>query len=430
MNALRYGVNLGTQVFLGRSDDDPFDYVRQVLSAFATVVELHHRLEDEVSEGDPYDESYYDAMFAMHADSDLDEVFAIRLDATWALGGRAGISLYHPDAGAFSDAGGSADWSWLLSGTSVLAHEVGHAIHAGFAPSSSGQFDYGFSGCPNSAPCLQRPDGTSYGWGHGANGYQELGVSFNEGLASTIGQYLLNGCENWGGKARPVGGMDPFVASPLDPSLPRDTWGNQWSGDDACDASDGCGFHGVRHQLATLRGIEEGSPEWQARVGQLVDISSTAAAIGHRFVTSNSEGRLAEFGCDLLDGNTDVSHATGQVGGSQYLEDFTFLVGVTLDGRIFNPPYYVRSYGSDPVSEDVQLTFEQFLESMEGVCTDRWATCGVTPTAPGPAYTTRRLSTFTGDKSAHGMLEYIEDRGWATHAETSALLRSNFMEDW
>src|SRR5690606_14984087 len=129
---------------------------------------------------------------------------------------------------------------------------------------------------------------------------------------------------------------------------------NMWNGDNGCDGREECGYHHVRFHLADQRGLVEDSIEWSHRINGLLDLNQLAQDAGHRWVTSSNEGRLSELGCDLLDRDSDVSHAQGRVAGQSYLSDYAFWVGEILDGRVDLSQVRIETYAAEPAAEDAR----------------------------------------------------------------------------
>ncbi len=377
---------MGNLVFLPKADGDSFNWVRESLSAYMTTVQLHARLRKDLASPHVYDDMFNKGFF---------NVF---FDADWPHGGFGGISLFqwstNPDA------------YHLLSTTRLVAHELGHAIHAAFAPASL-KYDYNF------ANKMIRKDGSEYSWGHGGDQYQEIGVSFVEGLANGLGQYLLNGCNTWNSAARPLGGVVPFS-------------NNAWSGDTSCDNSDGCASHHFRYQMKK-RGVAEGSTTYNDRLAVLQQMTQTLDTLGQGRTTSNSETRVGELICDLLDSDTSVTHAAG-INGQSYVEDFTYHVGRALDGTLTGPinagTFTVQTYGA-PAAETAQISLPELLSAAAGFCSG-----GCTlPSSYGASYNTDRLSATQGKLSPQRLVQHLVGQGWVSAADGTNVLRTNFMEE-
>jgi hypothetical protein len=379
-------LNLGNRVFLRSTADDQYNYMRQVLSTFQSIVELNRRLKREFtaenSSAANSETRYFDRMFErVNRESGWGNNYMIWLDNSWGYGFFGGIGLFGPNQLVFNmdaDANGAPDGSLpvarLLSNTDLLGHEFSHSIHAAFAPESQ-VFDYSFAS-PMRRPSRFRPRNPGdphpdYDWGHGFGQYQEMGASAAEGLANSMGQFLINRCQNWVNTARPQGGASRFAA-------------NMWNADFSCDATldsngnyigDGCNAHHVRWYLARRRGItNEAGAAWQTAVTGLQGLTNFGVMLNQGSILSNSEGRYQDFGCDLLDGGTpaeqDVSYARG-LAGRRYIKDFTYYVGeilagnsVTLDSTI------TQTYDTDPVPEQVRLSFVGLLIGLGGTCRD------------------------------------------------------------
>lgn len=401
-------VNLGTQVLLEDPTDDAFGYLRQVFSSFSTMVELHLRLRNELGNG----AAYYDKMFFEDPALTLGASYWISYTVNWAYGGKGGISLYRPDLTVFTsdvDKDGKPDGSTrppiarLISSVGTLSHEFGHSLHDAVAKPVLDKKHYAF------ANALTRSGGTDYDWGHGYNQYQENLVALVEGVGNGLGQFLVTRCRGWNASSRLLGGDDPFGT-------------NFWAADPACDANDGCYFHHVRWNLKT-RGVTEGSADWNTRVARLQDLTDLGVSVGHRKVASSNEGRAGELICDMLDDDTDVSHAPDDLTRNRgYIPDFTYLVGEILDG--VNVSATTESYPDTSVSaENVQLTFGQFLTVLQDHC----PSCGGLSFTFGHDYNVNRLS-IDAATSPQQLARTARDKGFMTDAQMRNLLRTNLME--
>jgi hypothetical protein len=414
-------INLGTRVFLATGtglEEDQFGYMSQVLSAFNTMIELHDRLRlQKLAAGK--ESEYFDRIFGRYAPAHYIQSYTIWFDNTWAFGWDGGIALYRPDLERFrqdGDSDGSPDGSWgsarLLSGVEVLSHEFGHSIQGAFAPMPNGN-DYRF------ANPMRTPDNNDYDWGHAPGQFQDMGVAYVEGSASTLGQFLVNGCNRAIPDRRPWGGLASF--------------GNHmFSGNSSCDMTrtsagdfrNGCGYHHFRWHM-NQRGIAPSSAEFATRATRLRDLTNAALAVGHGNTKSNDEGRYAEFGCDLLDTQSDVSHASATAGG-RYVENYTYEVGQILNGIDVGAPT-VRPFSPRLSAENVSLTLEQFLDTMANFCAD----CVIRPLTldlVSSGYAEDRLKAYGGRVSPQTMSRYIVTRGYAGSEPLRNLLQSNFME--
>jgi len=388
--SVAHSLSAGTAVLLPAAAGDTLNYTRQALAAHENLVELHLRLQAALK-GSSLD---YNKMFVS---TPWASSYTIYLNATWAFGGLGGISLLHPYADAVNHLN-------LLSDTAVDSHEFSHSVHSAFAATTL-QYDYDF------ANKLTRANGQEYDWGHAGGQYQELGVGLTEGFASGFGQSLLNTCGGWIAGARPMGGADPFDQ-------------NMWNGVKTCDANDGCNFHHFRWQMVK-RGVSEGSSTWSKRLTALQQLSQQLTTAGHRRVTSNSEDRVAELFCDLLDKSSDVSHAPAA--GQFYWPSFTGTVGSILDGAYDNllAVFIVSKQFSASGAENVSLSAPTLISSLGSFCPNG---CQQTWTY-GSAYTKDHLSTATGKLAPQRLLRHLVDTGKLTQADGANLLRTNWMED-
>lgn len=396
--------NLGNQAFLSAADSDRYGYMRQVLSSYATVLELHRKLWSALGDSGDYTRKM------MVVDPDLGRMYGLWFTDSWAHGGVGWMSVYRPDLERFGrdeDHDGRADTAAavmrLLSETSTLSHELGHGIVGAYAP-RTGYTHYEWAG-----PMI-RPDGMQYDWGHSGGQYADMGTSYAEGIPNSLGQFLLNRCAGFQATYRPVGGAVTFTD-------------NMWNPSAACDTNDfnACPMHHVRYQLRQ-RSVMDGTTAFNDRVTRLRAL--TAAATGMGPVTSNSESRWGEFGCDLLDSDSNVSQATGRVAGRPYLSNFVYQVGQYFDGST-EAPLVSRYDDVEVAPETTALTMQQLLDSMANFCGA--GGCDV-PAPYGAAYNEQRLKSTGGKLSPQAMGRYLVDHGLMTDAQLVNLLKSNFME--
>jgi hypothetical protein len=409
-------INGGTQIFLrnAESGSDEFGYMRQVLSAHNTIVELQERLRANYAaagrEAEYFDKVYFsDARYAslMH--------YNVWLNANWAFGFRGGISLYRPDLAVFSEDGnedGNPDGarvfgiSRLLSHTDMLSHEFGHSVHAGLA-GGSWNSDYRFA---NPMKTLSAVD---YDWGHGGSQLQEMGAAFGEGIANTFGQFMMNQCNGSVASRRPQTNVEPWNAG-------------MWSGNVSCDTNDqnACSAHHIRYHLM-LRGLENGGTVYNQRLALLQALAAAGTSGGrHSAVTSNNEFRYGEFGCDLLDTDSDVTHA-GASQGATYFTDYTYIVNRIFNGYDETP--VIGTYAATLAPESVQITIQQLFDAAGAFC----PTCStLTTDLTSDAYASTRVKAIGGSQqSPQSLSAYIVSQGWATDAQMRNLLQSNYMEN-
>lgn len=408
-------INVGTRVLLdGESGTDSYGYLRQVLAAYQNTVTLHHRMRDELGESPEFYERLYPQMERLAGAERWGRTYSVFFDNTWAAASCGYMNLYRPDYGLFSaDANrdgrpdGAAGISWLLSDTAVIGHEFGHSAQCAFAPIRSG-FDYDFAGK------MTKPNGDVYDWGHGGWQNQEMGVTLFEGSANTIGQYLINRCGSWGGVARPTGGMDPYSD-------------NIFSTSTACDATvDACGFHHTRWHLSTRRGVAERTTDWNARIARVAGLEAVARTAGHRWVLSNQELRMGEMGCDLLDAIPGGSHLpVADLTTQAYVPNYTYWVTRYLDGATTTPPA-ARRYSASSSSENVTVSFRQYLDALGSFC----PTCSGTSAdfVFGETYSDQRVSTQS-ELSPQGLLRRLITMRVIDRSSANSVLRSNLMEE-
>jgi hypothetical protein len=400
MPALRFEVTvdtgpfaLGTRVVAGTAGGS-YNYVRNLLSAYATMVQLHRNLRTELS-----DSSRYLKMFIDTHPSGLPRSYVIAFADTWAYGGAGSISLLKPTTDL------NPSNVRLLSDTGTLSHELGHSIHGSLAGSSF-RSDYNF------ANPLMRSDGKKYDWGHGFDQYQEMGTAFVEGIASSLGQYLLNGCGNSIGTMRGVGGAGGGVAFLT----------NLWSAV-GTDSADGEPLHHTRWQLRGVRSLGEPSAAFTTRRDAGRALARNAWLEGHRLTTSNNEARWAEFGCDLMDGDSSVDYVK-TLAPSAYVDDFSALVWETHQGDNDGGTYTVVDYVA-PKGEKVNLALRQVVNAMDGFC----PTCPtMTTDQTKAAYKKDRLAASTALQSPSRFAQYFIDLKVATAEKMRDVLRANFME--
>jgi len=400
-------INLGRRRLLDTPAEDPFDYLSLMLSGWQSVLELHQRIRNRAGDAD----EYYDNMFSSFSDPGWDNTYRVSFDDTWARAGKARMSLFRPDRDRFEEDGDAWDIAWLISSVATLSHEIGHSLHAGYAGSS-------FISSYSWSSSYMNADGDFYDSGHSGSQYQEVGVAMAEGLASAMGQHLQNDCARWKSNRWFKGGVGTFA-------------NNMWNLDASCDDDEDepeCSYHRFRYHM-TERGVVEDDSEWDLRKDLALGVTADAVAAGHKRVTSNSETRIAQFGCDLLDNDPDVNHATGKVGGQSYMSDFTYRIGQAFDRDRYAAVAGIATYDADPTFESVHLQWSTFLTNLEEYCKPE-----CTATFPGGKdwgtdYNEKRLSTLQSPIGAHRFLTGLEDDGYISRLQSRELLKSNLMEE-
>ncbi len=461
-------VDLGTLVFLGSqaTQDGYFNYVRQVLSGYQNVLELHRRLRNEFQStfgADLYLNQMYvwdqktkdsNQLSLLFPDSGI---YTVNFDATWAYAGLGGVSLFGPYPEKFGD--DPMDTFWLTGQTSTIAHEFGHSVHAAFA-SSSFIHDYSFASNyrrPNPLPSSYAPPAPFktldefkkamkdtpaeypnpvYDVGHSYGQYEEFGTSFTEGIASTLGQFLLSKCGAWDDYYRPWGGAIGGVQSEFD----SDFLLNAFNPDKTCDGSDGCSYHNFRYHMLA-RGIKEGSDAWKNRLYQLNELSKVVYSMGETAVrvTGNNEARWSQFGCDLLE--SDINNTSDELNvKGQYVADTTYIVGEILDGAVSDIDTlingYKRTWSNTGLKETMKIGFAPLLKAMAnfakakpGVDLDPQGSAqAVSQPAMGHSYNVLRLSTHSSPLSQLSFGKYLVSQGLGTSDQLATLLRSNFID--
>ncbi|MGK5089144.1 hypothetical protein WDW86_16455 [Bdellovibrionota bacterium FG-2] len=461
-------VDLGTLVFLGSqtAQDFYFNYVRQVVSGFQNVVELHRRLRAEFMKSLVPDQ-YVKAMFLwdknLNVSKSLDVIFSdtgfyfVNVDATWAFGGLGGISFFGPYAEKLGD--DPMDLFWLIGGTQTIAHEFGHSVHAAFA-SSSFTYDYSFANNyrrPNPLPkdyaqpaefktlddfkAAIKDDPEKYPHpiydiGHDYGQYQELGTAFVEGFASSLGQYILNRCAHWDDSSRPSGGPVGGSLVQYDDSF----LGAVFNSTSSCDKKDGCSNHFFRYQMLK-RGVVEDSKEWIRRRDQLQTLIKRIYAMGETAVrvTANNEARWSQLGCDLLD-SVPGNKATFLNIKSQYIADSTYIAAEIMDGTVKDVDSFIAGYkktwADTGYEENLSLDLIPFLRGMANFVKSKPGAEFDPPGTPaavempntGHKYNVLRLSTNSSPLSPLSLGKYFVGKGLLSQPQWASLLRSNFID--
>ncbi len=419
--------NIGNRIFF--DDDTPSsassvvgtDYMRQTLSGYQTLIELNYRL--QILYGVDND-SYYQKMFP----SDLSNTMLLSLFFHgFDSASRGGINVGTAMGGTSSQVG-----------INLFAHEFGHVMHASLAPSAFGH-DYWFQSLyqlpsaliPTYGPgeSLFGIPGVSIGPQPHSIGYQEFETALSEGLASALGNYLLNGCR----KDPSVNGFNDLFFDYATYRYTDDFSVNPWNADVSCDGhhwvDSTCGFQSIRAQLSAVRGIVEGSPEWNTRIARLRALTALGISAHQGVVTSNQELRYAEFFCDLLATDVDASRATG-IAGRQYLPDFTYLVGEILNG---NTPVLdnsiLKTYSANAVPDIIHMSLGDLMDALQNICPD----CSSHLSAPiphyGSDYNRSRLSVYTSPISPQNFGLYLVSHRFITRDQLNNVLRANLMEE-
>jgi hypothetical protein len=385
-------VPMGMRI-LGTGWASAYNYLRNVLSGFTTIVQLHLRMQEKLA-----DDAQYARMF-LNAGS-FRRNYMLWFDNSWAYGWAGGIALLKPRFDVNPR---------LLSETDMVAHEFGHSVHGALAAVSFVS-DYNFANLmmlPPSAPDTEK----IYDWGHAPGQFQEMGVAFTEGVASSIGQYLVNDCGAALASRRNIGTISPFSD-------------NQWSGEgpDATTHT-AAPIHHYRWFARNVAGIAEPSTAFTNRLSALQTLTASAPAAANALVKSNDEGRWGVFGCDLLDAQSDISYVAGMAPAS-YVVDFTHDAWRVMTGRNeTGTPGRVEPWVA-PAGENVQLTLAQFLDVTGNFCPR--CSDAVRADDYGPV----RLSSRTSRQSAQTFARFVSTSGYATLDEVRDVMRANFMETY
>jgi hypothetical protein len=303
-------------------------------------------------------------------------------------------------------------WTYLAVATiGSAAHEFGHLIHFSMAPRSSHAYD------PAWVMGRDTSGRTTYSR-QVLNDYdkrqtQDMGFALVEGFADAMGGYFLNACRTT--PAERWEAPDPRLAW-LNPSYYA-----------ACDAYDDCPYRNFRFQM-TERGILEGSDLWNKRVDFLSDLAAHASAAGATMVSSNSESKVRNFLCDVLDDDADVAYAAGRIGGLRYVQDYGWHAAERVDGR--RPGFMIRRYAMDPPPETVRLTLGTLIEALAA-----FVPAGSYPGLPSPIvdganrpYDDVRMSV-DGLFSMQSFSAFLVRKGLATREQMNGILSGNRMEE-
>jgi len=422
---------LGTHVFGISANQDAFGYVKAVLSAYASLVEVQQRFagfySQNLGQSTASDSStrYFQAMFPDHAVSSWKRTYLVSFTADLPSGGRGGMNLLRPNLNRYLSEGSNL-YSRTIADSRAVQHEFGHSVHAALAPNSFGHVDYRFAN-PMERPTNINTGASSsaiYDFGHSGLQYQEMGTAFTEGFASGLGQFLFNECRAWNPMKRVSGGVARGLFN-----------ANQWAADFSCDRDgNDCNAHHVRYQLKQTQGLAEGSSRYNSRVAGLQALTSQGTSLNQSGILSNSESRYAEYFCDLLDSDSDTSFS--QPSGMRYIQDFTAEAARILGGlpRSYANP---RTYVGNPEPETIQISVVGLLETLNSLCPG--ATCDFR-SVPNIAaavrngtyrdYVTRRISVEGSPLSPQNLgRKLIERRLVRDTHELNNLLKSLWMEE-
>jgi hypothetical protein len=420
-------LDIGNQVVAGEEFGAPYlPYLRGALAAWQNLVAIHAKAREALRDGSsttPYAD--YSRLFLTSPATACTGCYSLRFTLPGqfggGVGGGGGMSTAAPLANI------TEDQVAALSAAGLFAHEFGHGINESLAPTSMVFDDFFHAGARN-------PDGSEYGISHqrfvpvtsDVFQQQETGEAMVEGFANSMARFLLlDGCD----------GNNPL----FDSVGSQDMRANMWNPTHyrSCDGSpfSGCPFHNFRRQM-NVRGIAEGSVEWNRRLDALTKLASDAAAGGMRRVLSTNESKTAQFFCKLLGRRPDYSSMAGQVVGRRYLDDYLYLVGEIVDGR--SPPLRWRRYSQDVTTARARVTLRTLLQAMSQVCSD----CNNIPSPlPQPLwqfpalsdganaeYNARRLSIH-GMLSPQNLARILVNRGSVSKGQINNLLRATFMEE-
>ncbi len=398
-------VDVGNQVIFGESgDDDAVGMLRETLSAWATVIELHHRIREAMAD----DAAYLAAFYGENLDSSWNDTHLVDFAARWGPPSGRVLRLGGPDRSEPAPSG----LTWPVSDVAHLTHEIGLSWIAALQPDAS-PMDPGFAGAgrwPDGAN-VDRP---SYDLGHTARQTQELATAWTHGVASGLGQYLLNACEGATPGRRVHGGG-------------AREWTSTWSGDGRCDdGALGCSMHHVREGLLA-RGVDPGSDEAAERVAALRDLAARPELTLEPAVMSHQERRIAAMVCDLLDTVVSTPQTSYRGGvltaGLPYVVDAPWLAAEALDGRL-EAPIVTDGYPlGAPGQETAEVPIRALLDDISTCCTG-----AVGRGEWGSDYNAERLSLQTSPWSPQLMLDRLVSSQQLSRLQAEAVLMTNFME--
>jgi hypothetical protein len=417
-------VDIGTQVIDG-SDFSPSwqPFVRGALGMWQNVVSLHFKarslLKDSTSTT-PY--AGYAAVFTTASYQACTNCYSLTFELPGIGSGSGGLGGFVVGAPAQNITEAQV---MSLEAAGLAAHEFGHSINAGLAPSTM-RVDGTFGGA------ARNPDGSFYAIPHApqvlvssALQNQDMALAMFEGFGDAMARFLLLDACN---------GSNPVTSVLGDPDMLNTMW--DVPAYDYCDAifSNGCPTHNFRWQMQA-RGITEGSAEWNRRRAALGALAQTAASGGMKYVLTNNEAKASELYCRLLAAHPDYTTMAGLIKGQRYIDDFPFLASEILDGRSPTPVW--RTYAGDVGTSKPHLSLPHLLTAMSAICPG----CDSPSVLPTPmwklpslvdggnaAYDQAWIST-RGFFSPQTLATIVASHGWATKAQLNTALRATYMEE-
>lgn len=405
-------LNLGNQTFFDGAAPYYYDYLRGALGTWQTVVALHTKLQRTLSDGGFGSE--YARIFITDPSRLCSSCYTLYFTLT-SSGGKGGSGGFSIDQPVVSPSAGV--YGGLVS-VGLPAHELGHSMHATLASGS-------FTAADDTMSVTRTVQGVIEGFhttyvSTGTLQQQEMMLALTEGFADAMGAYFVDGCKM---ADRAWGDPDPQRAMWNPPAFA------------SCDGLDpNCPYGAFRFQMIE-RGIAEGSPTWMNRLAALSALTQAAEAAGAINVISNSELKLRNFFCDLLDADASVGFAAGQIAGKTYVSDLTWQAAERLDGR--TPDLVFKTYAADPPPENVQLSLGELLTAMDAFVPDLHSP---SPPIPPPLwmapfvdganqlYDDTRMSVH-GQISPQALGRYLVNRGDLSLDQLNEILRANRMDE-
>lgn len=393
-------VNLGNLAFFNGTGSYE-TYVRAMLGAWQTAVNLHERLQAELAVDGH--QALQHGLYVTDPATACTSCYTLYLDSGAGHSSAGSMAMRGPAAYIF-------DYQYRQMITiDEAARQFGLSMLAAMAPAANVPIDLQWTMLEMLGGAVFDGRASQVG---GNLQSQDTGMALVGGFAIAMGYHFLGGrpYRGWGDPDPAHAYMNPLAHFKQD------------------NIDFYCPYHYFRFQM-TERGIIENSPDWNARLAAMDTIASAASNKGAINVLSNNEGKVGLFLADLLDDDPDVSYASGWIGGRTYVVNFDWIAAEALDGRARNIAF--ATYGADPPPETIHLSIGTLLDALQAFIPP-YAVPGTLPSpivdgAQGP-YNDARMSIY-GPYSARSLASYLVNRGIVTQADINGILAGNRMEE-
>ncbi len=286
------------------------------------------------------------------------------------------------------------------------AHEFGHSILYTYA------YDAVDIEIGNNIHKWMDADGDEHSQTHFSFQLQAYGVAMTEGVATGIGQYVIDGCEGEWAYAFQKG------STPGAP-LPHYFWYPWKDMSEGCTGST-CGINYFRWNMAQY-GVAEGSAEWDQRLAWATIPSSN----WWDGIASSAEDRYAAFVCDLMRTGSYIGHNWGP--DRQHLDYLphgnAYAIAQAIEGTEPDKSSKVY-YIADVVPKDFSVDLEQLLEALVQFNQQK-----VLPKVGEPGFPEKNFHPSLSPISPQNLGFWMVKQGWFSFGDLNNVLRANYMEE-